>query len=159
MALAVGAVESVQLYSGVHSQVVEMEQSTGAVAGTWYDGDLILTSGGLVSGVMTTGVINGIALADSTTVDYAALNVALIDPGEIYVMRMEDGKYSTRAYVGNKYGLNNTAGQQRINQDETSSVDVYIVGIHPSDKHADGSTGLDEGRVLVRFNYDIFIGV
>ena len=73
-------------------------------------------------------------------------------------MRVEDGKYSALAYVGNKYGLNFTLGLQRLDIDDVTTVDVYIVGIHPSDIGV-AAAGLNEGRVLVRFNYDIFIGV
>lgn len=158
--LTVGLVESVHLYSGVESQVVEAQEGTGISANAWYKGDLVKFAGdGKVDAVATTGAISGIASATCTGTDNTKFDLFLIDPAAIYEMRVEYGKYSALAYVGNKYGLNFTLGTQRIDIDDTSTVDVYIVGIHPSDKHADGSTGLNEGRVLVRFNYDIFIGV
>lgn len=160
MALSAGQVKSVCLYSGVESQVVEAQEGTSISANAWYGGDLVKFAGdGKVDAVATTGAISGIAGATCTGTDNTRFDLFLIDPAAIYVMRMENGKYSALAYVGSKFGLNFTLGLQRIDQNDTSTVDIYIVGIHPSDKHADGSTGLDEGRVLVRFNYDIFIGV
>ena len=160
MALTAGQVESVQLYSGVESQVVEAQEGTSIEANVWYKGDLVKFAGdGKVDAVATTGAISGIAGSAVTRTSDTKFDLFLIDPAAIYEMRVEYTKYSALAYVGNKYGLNFTTGMQRVDPDNASTVDIYIVGIHPSDKHADGSTGLDEGRVLVRFNYDIFIGV
>lgn len=159
MALSVGYVESVQLYSGIERQPVVVEEAAGVSANAWYKGDLVKCNGaGLFATVATTGVINGIAGAAATGTDYTDFELALIDPAAIYLMRVEDGKLSARAYIGCKYGLNFTLGLQRVNIDETSAVDIYIVGIYDADKGT-ASAGINEGRVLVRFNYDIFIGV
>ncbi len=158
--LTAGLVESVHLYSGVESQPIQVTEGTSLGANVWYKGDLVKFAGdGKVDAIASTGEISGIAGSAVTRTSDTKFDLFLIDPAAIYEMRVEYGKYSALAYVGNKYGLNFTAGMQRINIDDVSTVDVYIVGIHPSDTHADGSTGLDEGRVLVRFNYDIFIGV
>jgi len=159
MALATNAVKSVELYSGVESQVVEVQEAASIAANVWYDGDLVTTASGLVSAVASTGAIAGIAGATCTGTDYTKLDLFLIDPAAIYVMRMASTDYSARAYIGEAHGLTFTAGAQRILLSAYATPDVVVVGIHPSDKHADGSTGLAEGRILVRFNYDIFTGV
>ena len=159
MALSAGQVESVQLYSGIESQAVDMQEGASVTATTWYKGDLVTTSSGLVTAIASTGAIAGIALAKATAVDYAKVGIALIDPAAIYVMRMASTDYSARAYIGEAHGLTFTAGVQRILLSAHATPDVVVVGIHPSDTHTDGSTGLAEGRILVRFNYDIFTGV
>ena len=159
MALSAGQVKSVELYSGVESQVVGVQEGTSITALDWYKGDLVKFAGdGKIDAVATTGAISGIAGASCTGVDNTKFDLFLIDPAAIYLMRMEDGKLSALAYVGNKYGLNFTLGLQRIDQNDTSTVDVYLVGIYDADKGV-ADAGINEGRVLVRFNYDIFIGV
>ena len=159
MALTAGQVESVHLYSGVESQPIECQEGTGISPNVWYKGDLVKFAGdGKVDAVATSGAIAGIAGATATGTDDTHFDLFLINPAAIYEMRVEDGKYSALAYVGNKYGLNFTLGLQRLDINDVTTVDVYIVGIHPSDVGV-AAAGLNEGRVLVRFNYDIFIGV
>ena len=158
MALTAGQVESVQLYSGVESQVIEMTGGTHGSATTWYRGDLVVTASGLVNAVGSTGAFTGIALANASATSSTKLDIALVDPAAIYQVRIESGEESARAYIGEAFGLSWTAGVQRIDISETTNVDVYLVGIHPSDIGV-ASAGIDEGRVLVRFNYDIFTGV
>lgn len=157
--LTAGQVESVELYSGEKSQVVEMQNSTHGSATTWYKGDLVVTASGLVNAQAAVGAITGIAMDDASITSYERIDIALIDPAAIYVMRMEYDDYSARALIGLKYPITYSTGYQRINSDSQSNPDVYIVGIHPSDKLANGSTGIVEGRVLVRFIYTTFIGV
>lgn len=158
--LTAGLAPSFRLYSGVESQPIRCMEGTGISANAWYKDDLVKYAGdGKVDAVASTGAISGIADAACTGTDDTEFDLHLIDPAAIYLCRVEYGKYSALAYRGNKYGLNFTAGMQRIDIDDVSTVDVYIVGIYYEDTHADGTTGLDEGRVLVRFNYDIFIGV
>lgn len=156
--LTAGLAISIQLYSGVESQVVQMENGTHGSATTWYKGDLVLAASGLVNSVASTGQITGIATAAASVTSYTDIDIALLDPAAIYLMRMKYGSNSARAYIGEAHGLAYTAGMQRVDLTAHATEDVYVVGIHPSDKHADGSTGIDEGRVLVRFHYDVFTG-
>ena len=160
MALTAGQAESVQLYSGVESQVVTMENSTHGSATTWYRGDLVVTSSGLVNDIGASGAFTGIALANASATSYTDIDIALIDLSAIYLMRIESGEESARAYIGEAFGLSWTAGVQRIDISETTagSVDVYLVGIYPEDIGV-ASAGVDEGRVLVRFVHDVLAGV
>jgi len=159
MALAAGAVESVQLYSGVESQVVPAQEGGTLSANAWYKGDLVVfAADGAVDTVGATGAFSGIASDACTGTDDTKFELFLIDPAAIYMMRVETAKNSAIAYLGNAYGLNFTAGTQRIDPDNASTVDIYVVGQHPSDVGVAGA-GVDEGRMLVRFNYDVFIGI
>lgn len=159
MALTAGQAKSVELYSGVESQVVDAYEGTSISANAWYAGDLIVfAADGAVDTVGATGAFSGIASDSCTGTDSTKFELFLIDPAAIYEMRVEDGKLSAIAYHGNKFGLNFTAGLQRIDPDETSAVDIYVVGTHPSDTGT-ALAGINEGRMLVRFNYDIFIGI
>lgn len=160
MALTAGQVESVQLYSGVESQVVDMQEGASATTASWYKGDIIVTTSGLVTGVGASGAFTGIATAQATAVDYAKLGIALVDLSAIYLMRMATTTNSARANIGEAFGLSWTAGIQRIDTSATTagSVDVYLVGIYPEDIGV-ASAGVDEGRVLVRFVHDVLAGV
>lgn len=160
MAYTEGQVESVQLYSGIERQPIEAQEGDGVSANAWYKGDLVTftSDDGLVDDIASTGAISGIAGDTAVGTDYTKFDLFLIDLAAIYLMRVEDGALSARAYIGNKYGLNFTKGLQRVDPDETSSVDIYIVGIHSADVGA-SNVGINEGRVLVRFNYDIFTGI
>jgi len=158
--LTAGLAESVLLYSGVESQMAPftMENGTHGSATTWYKGDLVVTASGLVNAVASTGAITGIAMAAASATSYTDIDIALIDPAAIYVMRIEYGEESARAYIGEAHGLQFTAGMQRLLLSAHATPDVVVVGVHPSDVGA-ASAGVDEGRLLVRFNYDIFTGV
>ena len=159
MALTAGQVESVQLYSGIESQVVEATEGTSISANAWYIGDLVKFAGdGKVDAVASTLAISGIAGATCTGVDNTKFDLFLLDPAAIYVMRIEDGEESALAYVGEISGVSFTLGLQRIDISETTTNDIYIIGVHPSDVGA-ADAGVNEGRLLVRFCYGNFIGV
>ena len=155
--LTAGLVESIHLYSGVESQVIEMENGTHGSATTWYKGDLVLAASGLVNSVASTGQITGIATAAASATSYTDIDIALLDPTAIYIMRIAYGSNSARAYIGEAHGLSFTAGTQRIDLTAHATEDVYVVGIYPKDVGT-ASAGVDEGRMLVRFHYDVFTG-
>ncbi len=158
MALSAGQVKSVELYSGVESQVVEATEPSGTV-NYFYKGDLVKFNGsGQIAAVASTGVVSGIAGATCTGTAGTEFDLALLDPAAIYVIRIEDGEESALAYVGEISGLDFTTGIQRIDISQTAQNDIYIVGVHPSDVGA-ADAGLNEGRLLVRFCYENFIGV
>lgn len=159
MALSAGQVKSVELYSGVESQVIAIPQGTSTTSASFYQGDLVTLTSGLVTGVADHDTITGIAATRATAVDYAGVPIALLDPAAIYVMRVGSAQYSVRTILGQKFDVVFTVGLQRVDTGTTGNDDIYIVAIHPSDKHADGSTGILEGRVLVRFSYTNFIGL
>ena len=159
MALSAGQAESVRLYSGIESQPVGMENGAHGTATTWYKGDLVKTASGLVNAIASTGAITGIALAASSATTNADIDIQLLDPAAIYLMRVQSSDYSAIAYVGESCALDFTKGVQRVNADSASPADVTVVGIYGPDKHADGATGILEGRVLVRFNYICFTGI
>ena len=158
MALSAGQVKSVELYSGVESQVVEASEPSGTAL-LFYQGDLVLWNGsGQIAAVATTLAIAGIADSDCTGTSGTKFGLALLDPAAIYVMRIEDGEESALAYVGEISGVSFTTGLQRIDISETTTNDIYIVGVHPSDIGV-ADAGINEGRLLVRFCYYNFIGV
>ena len=159
MALTAGQVESVQLYSGVESQVVQAHEGTSISALAWYKGDLVKFAGdGKVDAVATTLAISGIAGASATGTDNTHFDLFLLDPAAIYLMRIESGEESALAYVGEISGVDFTLGLQRIDISETTTNDIYIVGVYPPDAGV-ADAGVDEGRLLVRFCYGNFIGV
>ena len=158
MALSAGQVKSVELYSGVESQVIEASEPAGTAL-YFYQGDLVKWNGaGQIAAVASTLAIAGIADSDCVGTAGTKFGLALLDPAAIYVMRIESGEESALAYVGEISGVDFTTGVQRIDISETTTNDIYIVGVHPDDVGT-SDAGVDEGRLLVRFCYGNFTGV
>lgn len=144
--------ESVMIYSGTKGQIVEVAERTAGAANDWYENDLVRGDGLGYVKIATAAKILGIAQSRATGVAYTALDVELLNPATIYVIRGPSGSTPSQAFVHESFDLNFDKGADGGHYVDTSSTDgeVTIVGIYPGE---DSVTG---GRYLVRFNASIF---
>ena len=161
MPYSAGDVPSVQLYSGVESQMCPNRcQEASATALDWYKDDLIefdLT--GSSQYVCIADVpdakdnIGGIAMAACVGVTGTKLDVALLDITAIYKMYMDADSPAAPSLVGKAWDLVYTKGLQRVTDAAHGNEEVIIVGINEDDY------ATNEGVVYVRFSYKSFAGV
>jgi len=158
MSYSAGDVPSVQLYSGVESQMAPNRcQEASATALDWYKDDLVefdltgSTQYVCIADVPDSAtVIGGIAMAACTGVTGTKLDVALLDPGAIYKMYMDNASYAAPSLVGHAYDLVYTAGTQRVTDTSHTANEVIVVGINEDDY------ATNEGIVYVRFTFKCF---
>jgi len=161
MAYSAGDVPSVQLYSGVESQMCPNRcQEASATALDWYKDDLIefdltgSTQYVCIADVADSDLtIGGIAMAACAGVTGTKLDVALLDIGAIYKMYMDSSSPAAPGLVGHGYDLVYTKGEQRVTDATHTANEVNIVGINEDDY------ATSEGVVYVRFSYYCFEGV
>lgn len=137
--------KSVLLYSGVRSQIIEVQE--GSSAGSYKAGDLVKfdDSGQIV--LATNGYIAGIATEDATGSAGSASDtqdLELIDFYALYLITEAAATAADQVNVGEVYDLDFTAGAQFANSATTG--EIHIVGIYPGDLAVNG------GRYIVRFN-------
>lgn len=141
--------ESVMIYSGDKGQVLQMAEGTAAVALEFYENDLVKGDGSGYLRVATAAKMVGIAQARATAVDYTRLEVEMLNPNAVYVIRAKSNEECLQNMVHESWGLNYAAGGHYVTR-TTGSKEVLIVGIYPGDKDVAG------GRYLVRFNATMF---
>lgn len=133
---------SVELYSGLNPQVVEIQEAAAGSANDFYDGDLVkITSGELVIG--TAGAFMGIARKTATGTASTEIPVELLDVHSIFTGRVASGTTTAETYLGDILDYTFTAGAHTLAIGGTT--DVYCVGLHPVDGALAG------GRILYRF--------
>lgn len=160
MAYSAGDVPSVQLYSGVESQMAPNRAwETAGSANDWYKNDLIIydfTGSGshptVTAVVGSVDAINGIAMAAATGTTGTAFDVALLDPSAIYKMYTDSSNPPGPELVGHGYDLDYSVGQQRLNTQSHTVDELYVVGID-EDNYA-----VNESPIYIRFSYKVFIG-
>lgn len=161
MAYSAGDVPSVQLYSGVESQMAPNRAwETAGSALDWYKDDLIaydLAGSGAHPTVTTVASsaadINGIAMADSTGTAGIAFDVALLDITAIYKMYMDSTSPPAPTLIGKAWDLVYTKGVQRVTDAAHGNEEVIVVGI-PENYY-----NVNESPVYVRFSYKVFTGI
>lgn len=110
-----------------------------ASSGTFVKGDVVYLNSGLVTITASNGIHFGVAAADNDVAS-ATVPVYLIDPASVWVGTVSGT--SAASTVGANYGLTYTKGSMCIDQTDTTTTVVRVVGLHP----ADGAKAL--GRVL-----------
>jgi len=140
------AEQSVQLYSHGDPQVVDAYESSGS-ANDWYAGDLVKldTNGQVVIAAAGQHIIAGIARKAATGTQGTKLELELIDPNAIYVMRAEASTTPLQANVGDIWDIVFTPGAHTLNASAGTDGVIYIVGLYPE-------TAANGTRVLVRFS-------
>lgn len=141
---------SVVTYTGLSSQTLPYHEYHGSGANAFYTGDLIKTNTNGEVQIATAGAISGIAQTTATGVDQHVIDVALLNPNEIYV-----GKHTTTITAESMIGdiLDFTFGVGAHTLAIGGTVDCYCVGLHPDDG------ALISGRLLIRFLYTLFTGM
>lgn len=134
---------SVESYTGMTGNVLGCLEGT--TSGSYAIADLVKTDTDGRCVISTGGKILGIARRGYTGVAATAMEVELINPNEIYVMRYK-ASATAQTLVGKVADLVYTAGAHTVDDASTTYKEVEIVGLHPSD--AIGTSG---GRLLVRF--------
>lgn len=110
-----------------------------ASSGTFVKGDVVYLNSGLVTITASNGMHFGVAAADNDVAS-ATVPVYLVDPASVWVGTVSGT--SAASTVGENYGITYTKGSMCIDQTDTITTVVRVVGLHP----ADGGKAL--GRVL-----------
>ena len=160
MAYSAGDVPSVQLYSGVESQMAPNRAwETSGSANDWYKDDLILYdvtgSGSHPTVTVVASAVNeidGIAMAAATGTTGTAFDVALLDINAIYKMYTDSASAPDPSLVGHGYDLDYTVGKQRCNTQSHTVDELYVVGINEDDY------ATNESAIYVRFSWEVFVG-
>lgn len=142
---------SVELYSGLNPQVVDIQEAAAGSANDFYDGDLVKCDGSGELVIATAGAIQGIARKTATGTASTEIPVELIDIHSIYSARYK-ASATAEALIGDILDFTFTAGAHTLDE-SGATTDVYCVGLHPFD-----SVGTSGGRLLVRFLYSILTG-
>ena len=143
---------SIVAYTGLAPQIVQIVSDAATDAFT--DGDLVKTaSGELVLATATLKYI-GIARTAAVTGNDQVIDVELLNPAEIYVVKANTNTAKTN--IGESIEITIfTAGAQIFTvSGSAGSADGYVVGLHPDD-----AEGLDGGRYLIRFEPGVLMGV
>ena len=134
---------SVTSYTGMTGLVLGFLEGT--TSGSYAIGDLVKTDtdGRIV--IATGGKILGIARRGYTGVAGSAVEVELIDPNEIYVIRYKAAA-TNQNLVGVECDLVYGVGAHTVDSAVVTYDEVEIVGLHPGDPVTTSG-----GRLLVRF--------
>jgi len=143
---------SIVAYTGLAPQIVQIESDAATAA--FYPGDLVQTSSGELVLATTTLLYKGIAQTASVTGNDQKINVELINPNEIYVVK--SNTVTAEANIGEAVTITTfTAKAQIFTVTGTAGTsDGYCVGLHPDD-----AVGKDGGRLLIRFEPAVLKGV
>jgi len=127
--------------NGVH--VVHVPGHVATTAATFVKGDVVYLASGHVTITASNGIHFGVAAGDDQPGDgtYGTLiPIYVADPSSVWIGTVNSA--STHADVGEDYGLDYTTGSMSIDQADTTTCVVRVIGLHP----ADGAKAL--GRVL-----------
>ena len=143
---------SIVAYTGLAPQIVQIVSD--AATDVFTDGDLVKTASGELGLATHSLKYIGIARTAAVTGNDQVIDVELLNPAEIYVVKCNTETALSSIGAGVTITTFTTAAQVFTVTGAGGSVDGYVVGLHPDD-----AVGTDGGRLLIRFEPAVLMGV
>lgn len=118
--------------NGVH--VVHVPGHVATTAATFVKGDAVYLTSGHVAIAASNGVVFGVAAGNDQAGDgtYGVdIPIYVADPSSVWIGSVNSA--SVIGTVGEDYGLIYTSGSMSIDQADTTTCVVRVIGLHPAD--------------------------